>query len=119
MSNETMEEIIMRKFKSIKKTVSVIITALFVLGAAACGSRNAEIGDAAYRAAGEGAGEFYIDNNAIYCNDRSIKDLGNWSSFSGGNTSIHFNQYDYPKTDLNCVNVLKKSMQLFLMRWHL
>jgi uncharacterized protein YkwD len=65
MSNETMEEIIMRKFKSIKKTVSVIITALFVLGAAACGSRNAEIGDAAYRAAGEGAGEFYIDNNAI------------------------------------------------------
>lgn len=55
----------MRKTMSIKKTVSVVITALFVLGAAACGSRNAEIGDAAYRAAGEGAGEIYIDNGKI------------------------------------------------------
>jgi uncharacterized protein YkwD len=55
----------MRKFKGLKKTLSVLFVAFIVVGAAACGSRNAEIGDAAFRAAGEGAGQIFIDDNAI------------------------------------------------------
>ena len=55
----------MRRSKSIKKAISIIIVTLSVLGLAACGSKNAEIGDAAFRASGEGAGEIYIDDNAI------------------------------------------------------
>ena len=63
--NETMEEFIMRKFKGLKKIVSVLMVTLVVVGAAACGSRNADIGDAAFRAAGEGAGQIFIDDHAI------------------------------------------------------
>ena len=55
----------MRKFKGLKKIVSVLMVTLVVVGAAACGSRNADIGDAAFRAAGEGAGQIFIDDHAI------------------------------------------------------
>lgn len=54
----------MRRF-NVRKMVSVMIAAVFVMGLVACGSKNAEIGDASYRAAGEGAGEIYIDDEAI------------------------------------------------------
>ncbi len=63
-NNETMEEFIMRKIRDFKKIVSVLMVALIVLGTAACGSR-ADIGDAAFRAAGEGAGEIWIDEGKI------------------------------------------------------
>jgi len=60
-----MEDLIMRKIESLKRTVSVLVVGILVVVLAACGSRNAEIGDAAFRAAGEGAGEIYIDDTAI------------------------------------------------------
>ena len=46
----------------------------------------------------------YVDNEIVYCNDRSVRDLGGWNP-SGTNLTgaLQFNQYSANR-DLSCVN---------------
>ena len=47
----------------------------------------------------------YLDNDAIYCNDRLIKDYGMFNPNSlDGYSELKFNQYN-PNQDLNCTNI--------------
>ena len=46
----------------------------------------------------------YLDNNAVFCNDRSIIDLGGWNS-NGSSMTNTLNFYRYnANNDLNCAN---------------
>jgi len=46
----------------------------------------------------------YLDSTSVYCNDRSIKDLGGWNSSGTSLTGyLQFKQYSGNR-DLNCVN---------------
>ena len=46
----------------------------------------------------------YLDNETVYCNDRSVRDLGGWNpSGTNLNGTLNFYQYSVNK-DLSCVN---------------
>ena len=46
----------------------------------------------------------YLDESSVYCNDRSIRDLGGWNPSGTSLTgSLQFKQYSINR-DLNCVN---------------
>ena len=46
----------------------------------------------------------YLDTSAVFCNDRSVRDLGGWNP-SGTNLSENLQFYQYSSnTDLKCVN---------------
>ena len=50
----------------------------------------------------------YLDTNVVFCNDRSVRDLGGWNP-SGTNISgdLQFYQYN-PNRDLKCVNEMDR-----------
>ena len=47
----------------------------------------------------------YLDQSSVYCNDRSIRDLGGWNPTNSPSltTTLQFYQYSTNR-DLNCVN---------------
>ena len=51
--------------------------------------------------------EDYIDQDAVYCNDRSISNLGGWSKNGSKSTTLQFNNYG-TVTTLGCTNNLDK-----------
>ena len=55
---------------------------------------------------GTDAGD-YIDQDAVYCNDRSISNLGGWSKNGSKSTTLQFNNYG-TVTTLGCTNNIDK-----------
>ncbi len=51
--------------------------------------------------------EDYIDQDAVYCNDRSISNLGGWSKNGSKSTALQFNNYG-TVTTLGCTNNIDK-----------
>lgn len=51
--------------------------------------------------------EDYIEQDAVYCNDRSISDLGGWSKDGSRETTLKFNNYN-TITSLGCTNNIDK-----------
>ena len=51
--------------------------------------------------------EDYIDQDAVYCNDRSINNLGGWSKDGSKSTALHFKNYN-TVTTLGCTNNVDK-----------
>ena len=51
--------------------------------------------------------EDYIDQDAVYCNDRSIRNLGGWSKDGSKSTPLQFNNYG-TVTTLGCTNNIDK-----------
>ncbi len=50
----------------------------------------------------------YIDDDAVFCNDRSIRDLGGWSPTGSLTSDIQFKYYNYPNKNnasLSCTNI--------------
>ena len=47
--------------------------------------------------------ENYIEQDAVYCNDRSISNLGGWSKDGSKSTTLQFNNYN-KITSLGCTN---------------
>ncbi len=47
----------------------------------------------------------YLDGTSVYCNDRSIRELGGWNSTAASSLTTTLNFYQYSANrDLNCVN---------------
>ncbi len=53
--------------------------------------------------------ESYLDNDIVFCNDRSVRDLGGWNPNGTdiNDGSFKFNQYN-SNTNLNCVNEIDR-----------